>query len=127
MSPANAKPKANDNMKNLKGSFITIPTHVLSEKEISSSDKLLLGLLISYSRQRGYAYALNQHLAKILGCGISRVSTGISRLAKARYVTIESPGSFRRKIKIEKWVFDDIENDNPYQELKRLYEQSDYD
>jgi biotin operon repressor len=47
--------------------YAVIPSEILSSKELSSSGKLLVGVLISLSNKRGYCFASNQYISETLG------------------------------------------------------------
>ena len=77
--------------------FIMVPLTALG---ISIPDKaiLLLGLLISNSKQHGYAYGRNQYYAEKLDCS-TRTITKLLRILEDHYfIKIEDRQSFRRRI-----------------------------
>jgi hypothetical protein len=47
--------------------YAVIPSEILSSKELSSSGKLLVGVLISLSNKKGYCFASNQYISETLG------------------------------------------------------------
>lgn len=63
-----------------------IPARYLIAKDISSTQKLLLGLISSLSNLKGYCFASNDYLAELLDISKIRVSQAISDLEKKGYV-----------------------------------------
>ena len=85
--------------------YAIIPTEVLSSKELSSSAKLLVGVLISLSNKNGYCFASNQYIADTLGMSITYVRSLIKELEDKNLITreasLKSSGDFgSRMIKI---------------------------
>ena len=78
--------------------FIKVPWNMLDDKCLSSTDKLVYGLLLSYSKREGYAFASNEQLAKVLGVSPSTISNSISKLEKDSYIEIKEPRGPHRKI-----------------------------
>lgn len=85
-------------MQKLDAQFVQIPMQVLTDPDLSSTDKLLMGLLISLHWIKGYAFPTNRYLGKIMSCTDATVSASISRLRDYGYITIERPGGYRRRI-----------------------------
>lgn len=48
--------------------FVMVPIKVLMNKNIDSADKLLYGIILSYSQKEGYCYASNAHLSEMMNC-----------------------------------------------------------
>ncbi|MFY7938758.1 MAG: helix-turn-helix domain-containing protein [Flavobacterium sp.] len=63
-----------------------IPARYVIAKDISSTQKLLLGLISSLSNLKGYCFASNDYLAELLGISKIRVSQSISDLEKKGYL-----------------------------------------
>jgi hypothetical protein len=63
-----------------------IPARYVIAKDISSTQKLLLGLISSLSNLKGYCFASNDYLAELLDVSKVRVSQAISDLEKKGYI-----------------------------------------
>lgn len=60
--------------------FIQIPWTVVANKALSPIDRLLYGVLVSYSKNSGYAWASNGRYAEILKVSKNTVSSSIKNL-----------------------------------------------
>ena len=80
-------------------SFIMIPLSVL-DSSLPTKAILLFGLLISNSKQYGYAYGRNQYYAERLNCSTRTITKLLKILEDHYYITIEDGQSFKRRIKI---------------------------
>lgn len=69
--------------------FITIPSHIYLNKELSKTTQNLYGLIISLSNQEGYCYATNKIIAKMLDCSLSSVTRGLQQLKDINVIRIE--------------------------------------
>lgn len=81
--------------------FIMIPISNLKLKK-NKNLIILLGILKGNSQKLGYAYGTNKYYADILGCTTRTISTLLKELLKLKYVEIENPKSFKRKIYVRK-------------------------
>jgi len=63
-----------------------IPAKFLISKDISSTQKLLLGLISSLSNLKGYCFASNEYLAELLDVSKTTVSQAISDLETKGYL-----------------------------------------
>lgn len=63
-----------------------IPARYVIAKDISSTQKLILGLISSLSNLKGYCFASNDYLAELLGVSKTRISQAISDLEKKGYL-----------------------------------------
>lgn len=79
--------------------FIMIPTSFL-DSMLPNKAILLLGLLISNSKQTGYAYGRNQYYAEKLGCSTRTITKILNMLENFYYIKIEDRRSFKRRIYI---------------------------
>ena len=48
--------------------FVMVPVWVLRNNNLDSADKLLYGIILSYSQKEGYCYASNSHLSEMMNC-----------------------------------------------------------
>ena len=69
--------------------YAVIPSEILSSKELSSSGKLLVGILISLSNKKGYCFASNQYISEALGVSIVYVRSLIKELETKNIITRE--------------------------------------
>jgi hypothetical protein len=63
-----------------------IPARYLIAKDITSTQKLLLGLVSSLSNLKGYCFASNEYLAELLNVSKIRISQSVSDLEKKGYM-----------------------------------------
>lgn len=74
----------------------------LLDDNLSKSTIVFFTLLVSNSKQKGYAFGSNKYYAKKLKCSTRTISNLIKTLNDKEYISIENPKSFRRKIYIRK-------------------------
>ena len=74
----------------------------LLDNNLSKSTIVFFTLLVSNSKQKGYAFGSNKYYAKKLKCSTRTISSLIKTLNDKEYISIENPKSFRRKIYIRK-------------------------
>lgn len=84
----------------MKESFIKIPISLLG-KDIPKTALLLLGILISNSKQKGYAYGNNKYYSELLNVSVRSISAYLEFLSLNGYIRIVNPKSFKRIIYIE--------------------------
>jgi len=70
--------------------YAIIPNEVLSNKELTSSAKLLIGVLVSLSNKNGYCFASNQYISDVLGISSAYVRSLIKELEDKNIITRES-------------------------------------
>jgi hypothetical protein len=71
--------------------FLALPSKMMNDKKLSSTDRLLLGFLISYDNGKG-CYMKNSNLARYVGCSVGTISKSIAHLQELDYV-ISNEGS----------------------------------
>ena len=77
--------------------FIQVYWGILENRELSSTDKLLYGVLLSFSKMKGYAYPKNETLGKRFGLSNSSISNSLANLKKEGLISVNRPrGPFRR-------------------------------
>ena len=69
-----------------KDNYIIVPYKILEHPQLSSTDKLLYGLLTSLSRQQGYAFPSNGKLAEILNCSKSTITRTLEKLVQLHFI-----------------------------------------
>ena len=72
----------------------------LLDDNLSKSAIVFFTLLLSNSNQKGYAFGSNKYYANKLKCSTRTISALIRILIDKKYITVEHPKSFRRKIYI---------------------------
>jgi hypothetical protein len=60
--------------------YAKVPSEILSNKDLSSSGKLLVGVIISLSNKTGYCFASNQYISDILGVSLAYTRALIKEL-----------------------------------------------
>lgn len=78
--------------------YIKIPITLISDTHVSSSAKLLYGLLVLLSHQEGYCYANNTYLSDKLNLGTRAITRLLKELSDNNYITMEFRHKFIRKI-----------------------------
>jgi biotin operon repressor len=69
---------------------IAVPTHLLADREVSATAKLLYGVIDSFQKKSGVCFASNERLAEELGgCTARTVSKCVSELRAGGYIVID--------------------------------------
>ena len=76
-------------MDDLRGLFITIPTCVVTDQELTDGSKLLYGFIISLAQQSGYCFATNAYLAELMNTSERSVQNYVRTLKNAGYIDVE--------------------------------------
>jgi len=84
----------NDEEKNIK--HIEIPVEVVRDNSISSTSKVLMGLITTLSMKDGYCYASNKYLGNILNVSIRTITSCLSSLKKRGFIYIRDIYNKRR-------------------------------
>lgn len=75
-----------------------IPTEVMLSKEISSTAKITYGIISSLCNEKGYCWASNDYLGKLLGKSGTRISLIVKELSDAGLIESEVEQNYKRKI-----------------------------
>ena len=75
---------------------IEVPTIVLLDEELSSTTKLLMGLITTLSMQEGFCYASNKYLSNLMKVSKRTITSCISSLRKKKYIKVECEPNIRR-------------------------------
>jgi len=75
-----------------------IPTEVMLSKEISSTAKITYGVISSLCNEKGYCWASNDYLGKLLGKSGTRMSLIVKELSDAGLIESEVEQNYKRKI-----------------------------
>ncbi len=82
------------NLTNLK--YVQVPMVVLLDEDLSSTSKLLMGLITTLSMKDGYCYASNRYLSNLLKVSKRTISSSITALRRKKYVEIGNEDSARK-------------------------------
>ena len=82
------------NLTNLK--YIQVPMVVLLDEDLSSTTKLLMGLITTLSMKDGYCYASNRYLSNLLKVSKRTISSSITTLRRNNYLKIDNDDSARK-------------------------------
>lgn len=84
----------NKEITNLK--YVEVPLIVLLDKDLSTTSKLLMGLITTLSMQEGFCYASNKYLSNIMKISKRTITSCISSLRNKKYINVESKDSIRK-------------------------------
>ena len=92
--------------------YIIIPEYVVRDNNLSSTDKLVYGIVLRLTRSNGYCWAGNQYIADILKNHPRTVSTSIRKLRELGY--IQAGKNKNDKFKTFRKISFDKEEENFY-------------
>ena len=81
--------------------FSITPRIVLSDKNLSSTEKLLMGLIVSLILKNNYCFASNKYFANNLNISVRTVTLVLSKLKLEEYIFVKTDNG-RRKIYLNK-------------------------
>lgn len=76
--------------------YVQVPMIVLADVDLSSTTKLLMGLITTLSMKDGYCYASNRYLSNLLKVSKRTISSSITALRRKKYVEIGNDDSARK-------------------------------
>ena len=76
--------------------YIQVPMVVLLDEDLSSTTKLLMGLITTLSMKDGYCYASNRYLCNLLKVSKRTISSSITTLRRNNYLKIDNDDSARK-------------------------------
>ena len=76
--------------------YVQVPMVVLTDEDLSSTTKLLMGLITTLSMKDGYCYASNRYLSNLLKVSKRTISSSITALRRKKYVEIGNDDSARK-------------------------------
>lgn len=76
--------------------YVQAPMGVLLDEDLSSTTKLLMGLITTLSMKDGYCYASNRYLSNLLKVSKRTISSSITALRRKKYVEIGNDDSARK-------------------------------
>lgn len=84
--------------KDTPNAFAVIPAYILFDSTISSSARLVYGMISSLCRMRGYCFASNSYIGEAMGVSGKTASRWVSELESAGHVKVEDGDGKNRKI-----------------------------
>jgi hypothetical protein len=81
--------------------YSVIPTEIMLSKEISSTGKILYGIISSLTNEKGYCWASNDYLGRLLNISGTRISLLIKELTDFEYIESLIENNYKRKIKLK--------------------------
>lgn len=76
--------------------FVKVPMVVLLDEDLSTTTKLLMGLITTLSMQEGFCFASNMYLSKLMKVSRRTITSCISSLRKKKYIRVENEINTRR-------------------------------
>lgn len=76
--------------------YVQVPMVVLLDEDLSSTTKLLMGLITTLSMKDEYCYASNRYLSNLLKVSKRTISSSITALRRKKYVEIGNDDSARK-------------------------------
>ena len=77
--------------------YVQVPMVVLLDEDLSSTTKLLMGLITTLSMKDGFCYASNRYLSNLLKVSKRTISSSITALRRKKYIKVDNE-DFERKI-----------------------------
>ena len=68
--------------------YVNIPRDILVDKKLKCSEKIIMGMVISFMANDRQAFPSNKLLGMMCSLSASRISAIVNRLAKRRYLDI---------------------------------------
>ena len=84
----------NNDVNNLK--YVEVPMIVLLDNDISSTSKLLMGLITTLTMKEGFCYASNKYLSNLLKVSRRTITSCISSLKRKNYIKVENDPNMRK-------------------------------
>lgn len=85
-----------DNILKIKGQFIAIPGILFIDKDLSKTDILVLGLIISLAFKDEYCYASNKYLTDYLNVSERTITYSLSKLKGLKYIFVKHEDNKRK-------------------------------
>ncbi len=76
--------------------YVEVPMVVLLDDGISSTAKLLMGLITTLSMKDGYCYANNRYLSNLLKVSKRTITSSITALRRKKYIKIDNEDNSRK-------------------------------
>jgi len=78
--------------------YSVIPTEIMLNNELSSTSKILYGLISSLCNEKGYCWASNDYLGELLEITGTRISLIIKELLEKNLINSKVEENYKRKI-----------------------------
>ena len=76
--------------------YVEVPVVVLLDEDLSTTTKLLMGLITTLSMQEGFCFASNRYLSNLMKVSRRTITSCIASLRKKNYIRVESEPNTRR-------------------------------
>lgn len=76
--------------------YVEVPVVVLLDEDLSTTTKLLMGLITTLSMQEGFCFASNRYLSNLMKVSRRTITSCIASLRKKKYIRVESEPNIRR-------------------------------
>ena len=76
--------------------YVQVPMVVLTDVDVSSTAKLLMGLITTLSMKDGYCYASNRYLSNLLKVSKRTITSSITALRRKDYIKIDNEDNSRK-------------------------------
>ena len=76
--------------------YVQVPMVVLTDEDLSSTTKLLMGLITTLSMKDGYCYASNRYLSNLLKVSKRTITSSITALRRKDYIKIDNEDNSRK-------------------------------
>ena len=83
-----------NDINNLK--YVDVPMIVLLDEDISSTSKLLMGLITTLTMKEGFCYASNKYLSNLMKVSRRTITSCITSLKRKNYIKIENDLNMRK-------------------------------
>ena len=83
-----------NDINNLK--YVEVPMIVLLDEDISSTSKLLMGLITTLTMKEGFCYASNKYLSNLMKVSRRTITSCISSLKRKNYIKVENDPNMRK-------------------------------
>lgn len=83
-----------NDINNLK--YVEVPMIVLLDEDISSTSKLLMGLITTLTMKEGFCYASNRYLSNIMKVSRRTITSCITSLKRKNYIKVEIDPNMRK-------------------------------
>ncbi len=76
--------------------YVEVPMVVLLDEDLSSTTKLLMGLITTLSMKDGFCYASNRYLSNLLKVSKRTITSSITALRRKKYIKIDNEDNSRK-------------------------------
>lgn len=76
--------------------YVEVPMIVLLDEDLSSTTKLLMGLITTLSMKDGFCYASNRYLSNLLKVSKRTITSSITALRRKKYIKIDNEDNSRK-------------------------------